>query len=208
MGNRALFRSFHSLTRQRLASARTANRLNASTERHLSTSQHCIASLPNLLLPLSIKKEQHPSTASHLHRSILLSPPTALGHLFQQRLFSASPRAEAAVVTANPRKDEDGNEMLIDITTRAANVFCFPFSRSNYSTPADNSASVSKRLCPRIPTQISLYESQLSLAGAMGFSILCPLQTPLQYLPKMIQYSSRAITREQRWSWTNQVWSC
>ena len=126
MGNRALFRSLHSLTRHRLAFARTANRSNASTTRHLSASQHSFTSLPDLLLPLSIAKEQHPSTASHLHRSFLLSPPTASYHLFQRRLFSASPRAKAAVVTANPRKDEDGNEMLIDITTRAANVFWPP----------------------------------------------------------------------------------
>ena len=159
MGNRAIFRSFHYLAKQELAFARTANRFNRSTTRHLSTSQHSFTSLPDLLLPASTTKEQYPSTTSHLHRSFLLSRPTASDHLLQRRLFSASPRAEAAVVTANPRKDEDGNEMLIDITTRAANVLLFPFSRHNYVKPADSSASVSKRLCPRIPTRISLYES-------------------------------------------------
>lgn len=39
-----------------------------------------------------------------------------------RRHFSASATTSAAVVTANPKKDEDGNEMLIDITERASTV--------------------------------------------------------------------------------------
>ena len=123
MGNKALFRSFHYLAKQELAFARTADRFNARNTRHPPASQHSFTSIADFLLPASTTKKHHASNASHLHRSFLLFPPTASNHLLQRRLFSASPGAKAAVVTANPRRDEDGNEMLIDITKRAANVY-------------------------------------------------------------------------------------
>ncbi|KAL8631229.1 hypothetical protein Q9189_003074 [Teloschistes chrysophthalmus] len=43
-----------------------------------------------------------------------------LGNPRFQRVFSVSARPHAAIAIANPRQDEDGNEMLVDITDRAS----------------------------------------------------------------------------------------
>ncbi|KAL8900711.1 MAG: hypothetical protein Q9207_005563 [Kuettlingeria erythrocarpa] len=48
------------------------------------------------------------------------SPPRVCQYADRSRNFMASTAAPAAIVTANPRTDEDGNEMLIDITERAS----------------------------------------------------------------------------------------
>ena len=50
-----------------------------------------------------------------------LVAPTHSRHL-QRRPCSSSQKKQAVVVAANPRKDENGNEMVVDITTRAATV--------------------------------------------------------------------------------------
>ncbi|KAL8754877.1 MAG: hypothetical protein Q9184_004975 [Pyrenodesmia sp. 2 TL-2023] len=47
-------------------------------------------------------------------------PPRVFDYADQRRGFVASAKPLAAVVKANPRTDEDGNEMLIDITERAS----------------------------------------------------------------------------------------
>lgn len=208
METRTLLRPLVWVAKHQLSFARTASTSNANTQRHLSTSQYSYASIPDFLLPSSVTKKHHASTISHRRRPLLQSAPASPGHPLQRRMFSASTTAKAAIVTANPRKDEYGNEMLIDITARAANVCSFHYSLPHHTTITKNGSSVLKKSCPRTPILILLYESQSSPAGATAFNILCLSPTHLQYLPKMIQYSSRAIFRGQRWLWTSQVWSC
>jgi len=46
-------------------------------------------------------------------------PSTAIA---PRRLFSTSPRPRQTEVVLNPRKDDDGNDLTLEITPRAANV--------------------------------------------------------------------------------------
>ena len=207
MGNRALMRPLVHLAKHELAFARTASRSNQNSPEHRSSSQHFYTPIPDFFLPASVTKEYHTCAISHRHRTPFPTASAIPGHPNQRRMFSASPAAKAVVVTANPRKDEDGNEMLIDITARAAKVCsCHPL-HSHRPMTADYGSSVSKKSCPRTLIPILLYESQSSQAGVMAFNTSCLLTTPLQYLPKMIQYSSQAIVRGQRLLWTSLVWS-
>lgn len=64
----------------------------------------------------------------------------SITHLPQTRQFSASASAGAAVVKANPRKDEEGKDMLIDITSRAATVCNFRRTLNLWQTADSNSA--------------------------------------------------------------------
>lgn len=70
--------------------------------------------------------------------------PRLFDYADQRRSFVASANALAAIVTANPRTDEDGNEMLIDITERASTVSSL-FTGNKSGDPSNATLSGSKR---------------------------------------------------------------
>lgn len=86
--------------------------------RHLST--ECRFQIASSVNPQPVLREQSTRFVSSLERLRLTHSPL-YGHQ-RQRKFHVSTIAKAAVVTANPRKDQNGNDMLIDITPRAAAV--------------------------------------------------------------------------------------
>ena len=79
-------------------------------------------SIPDFLLPAFSRENPAVQSLPPIHPAFQRHRPTRLGHVEHRRSLSISPATKAVVVTANPRKDVDGNEMLIDITSRAANV--------------------------------------------------------------------------------------
>ena len=129
METNVVLRPLVRLAKHELAFTRRTGNLVANTQRSLSNSQHpyTYTDTFDFLLPSSTINKHHAYTKSHRHGPLLQSCPACPGHPLQRRMFSVFPAARAAVVTANPRKDEDGNEMLIDITSRASKVFSLCF---------------------------------------------------------------------------------
>ena len=103
--------------------ASAAKKTLFNTSKFLSTSSYSThTSIPDFLLPAFSRENPAVPTSPPIHPAFQRHVPTRLSHAEHRRSLSTSPATKAVVVTANPRKDVDGNEMLIDITTRAANV--------------------------------------------------------------------------------------
>ena len=145
MGNRILLRPLARLTKHELAFSKRVCMITANTQRNVSNGPHYNTCTYNGLLPASDTKACCSSAIIHRQRSALPSVPAIPAHLLQRRMFSVSPTAKATIVTANPRKDEDGSEMLVDITARAANVFSFSPLRPSQPMYANNGFSVLKK---------------------------------------------------------------
>ena len=116
--------------------------------------------LPSFLLPAF--SQQRGFSVSAVAK---LPPPSKTSSVFVAqrsvpRLFTTSSYRSAVVVTANPRKDDDGNDMLIDITPRASKVsprFTSPHcSLLLFRAPLLTPFSAFEKLWPKTTTHPSL----------------------------------------------------
>jgi hypothetical protein len=122
---KALARPLVQLAKHRVSCTRTARVALVNNNRRptFANQYSTYASIPDSLLPAFMIRKTRVAPSYDPHLPLRQLPHTDVSHA---RHFSASPTPKATIVTANPRKDEDGNEMLIEITARAATVCIYP----------------------------------------------------------------------------------
>ena len=169
-------------------------------QRNLTDLRHQrTATIPDFLLPSFAPQRPTPKNSS------LRTPPfqtQAYPRIFfhHERQFSTSARRNAVVVAANPRKDDQGNDMLVDITPRAANVCLKPTVFSHHRSLTNvKKPSASKKSWPKTRTLPSSSESRYNLAVATGFSTSCLLFRTPTFLVKKIQCSKLATGQAHVW---------
>ena len=120
-----------------------AKKTLVNTSKFLSASYYSThTSIPDFLLPAFSRGNPAALPSFQIHPIFQRYVPTRLSHAGHRRSLSTSPAIQAVVVMANPRKDVDGNEMLVDITTRAANVCGFStFTYFRWSSLMNDSAT-------------------------------------------------------------------
>lgn len=83
----------------------------------MNSSRYKTEPLPEYLLPFLRERR-----AYLLFHRPFRSSRLSCNNSQSKRGFFSSPTPKAVAATINPRKDEEGNDMLIDITSRAATV--------------------------------------------------------------------------------------
>ena len=92
-------------------------------QQHLATNSYSPQlATPHCFSPASVTARSIASKEQKRSWRTSKLPPARAGNGDQRRTFSTSPNRNAVEVVANPRKDEYGNDMLIDITARASKV--------------------------------------------------------------------------------------